>query len=806
MNGNTVHDLTIANANNLAGPDGGSNSLSAGGIVMSSTWGLSQTIYGNTVYNISNTYSSFTGHVAGIYYNGGGTASSVYGNLVYGITVSSGSSSATASGIKIAQGNTTFSNNIITLGGNTTTNLYGIYDAGSSGTSNIYFNTVYLNGSPASGSLNSACLYNAANSNTRNYRNNIFDNARSNNGASGKHYALYFVNTGNSLTCDYNNYYVSGTGGMLGYYGGDKSTTPIVTGQDVNSSATLPGFQNPGGTTATSYIPSAILPAVIGTGITKDYAGSTRSGSPEIGAYERDATVSWTGATSTDWNVASNWNSGAVPTSGLSVIIPSTSNQPHITQSISSPTVCNNLTIQSGAVLTIDPGKALTVYGTLTNNEGNAGLVIQSSASGTGSLIQSSSSVGATVQRYITGSSTLTDYKYHFVSIPVHYDNPTSNLFLHSYLYKLDPTQQDPENNNYYGTWVNLGQSTTTPLSCSSGYMIYYPGSSITYEFTGNLNTGAFAASVAYSGTWTFNLVPNPFPSAINWGAASGWDRSNIGSTAWIWNSATGNYTTLSGTSYIPAGQAFIVLASGSPSLTVSNAVCTHNTQAFYKSGTTDYLKISAQSNDYYDETFVGFDPSATAGFDLALDGFKLWGQDDAPQLWTEAVEFRMSINKVPPPSGGLVIPVDFKTSFSGPVTLTFSGADSFDPDRTIRFFDHLTGTVCDLRRQSTYLFNHNPADNQKRFSLVFGNPDGIDSIGSWDGRFWISGSFVNISPGNLTGKEAVLEIFNLLGQRLCSSVITLDRMVTFNPGVKGMVIARLTAGGQVNATKGFLK
>ncbi|MEI7492532.1 MAG: T9SS type A sorting domain-containing protein [Bacteroidota bacterium] len=803
MTGNTVHDLTIANANNLSGPDGNNNSLSAGGIVMSSTWGLSQTITGNTVYNISNTYSSFTGHVVGLYYNGGGTASTVSGNFVYGLTVNS--SSATISGIRITQGNSTFSNNIVTLGGNTTTNFYGIYDAGSSGTSNIYFNTVYLGGSPTSGSLNSACLYNAANSNSRNYRNNIFDNARSNNGASGKHYALYFVNTGNTLTCDYNNYYVSGTGGMLGYYGGDKSSMTIVTGQDVNSSATLPGFQNPGGISATSYIPSAILPAATGTGIGTDFAGSTRSGSPEMGAYERDATVTWTGGTSTNWNTGSNWNSGAVPTSGLNINIGTGTYQPHITQDIGSPTTCNNLTIQSGCVLTIDAGKALTVNGTLTNSAGNSGLLINSDVSGTGSLLQSSSSVGATIQRYVPGNTSLTANVYHLVSIPVSYVSPTSNLFLGSYLYKMDPTVLNSSNN--YGDWINLGTSTSSPLSCNSGYMIYYPGASNTYSFSGNLNAGTFTATVAYtSNTYTYNLVPNPFPSAIDWGATSGWVRGGIGGTAYIWNGS--NYTTLSqiSGSIIPAGQGFIVMATGSPTLTMTytaNNLCVHNPQTFYKSAPVNVLKISAQSNKYYDETFVGFNSSAGQEFDPQFDGFKLWGLAEAPQLWTEKGESRLSVNQLPPPTGGLIVPLDFKTSYAGQVTLNVTGIESFDPSLPVRLQDHINGSVTDLRQNNNYVFNHDTSNTEKRFSLVFGYPAGIYTNLANDGKVFISNGRIYMDVPSMQGNPAKITLYDMLGQVIRSQEKTMDGIIIIEaPLAQGIYIVSVSTRGRNFVTK----
>ena len=807
LSGNVIHDLTIGNANNASGPISGSpptSSLSAAGIAFVSNANAEQTISGNTIYNISNSYSSFTGHVAGIYYYGQSTASTVSGNLIYGLSVSSSSSSSTIHGIKIAYGVATYSNNIITLGGNTTNNLYGIYEAGAaSTTSNLYFNTVYLSGSPTSGSLNSACLYNAANSSTRNFRNNSFFNARSNNGASGKHYAMYILNTGGTLTCDYNDYFASGTGGTLGYYGGDKTSVPIVTGATGNDAHSLnlnPLFTNAGGTNAADYIPSELLPAATGTGVTTDYGGSTRSvTSPEMGAWEKKNELTWTGGTSTDWSVAGNWDLGSVPLASSIVSIPSApSNQPHITSLVSSPATCNNLTIASGAVLTIDPGKALTVNGTLTNSAGNNGLVISSDATGTGSLIQRTSLVGATVNRYITGSTSLEANMYHFVSIPVYYASPTSNLFLNSYLYKLDAAQVDPANSNYYGLWVNLGTSTSTPLSCNSGYMIYYPAASTTYTFTGNLNTGSFSPTVSYGGTYTFNLVPNPYPSAINWGASGGWVKSNIGATAWIWNPSGGNYTTLSGPSYVPAGQAFIVMASGSPVLTMNNDACVHNTQSFYKSTQANTLKISAQSNNYYDETFVGFNSSAGPEFDPQLDGFKLWGLEEAPQLWTEKGEFHLSVNEQPPPTGSLIVPLDFKTNYAGQVILNVSGVESFDPSLPIRLQDHLSGSMTNLRQNSSYVFAHDPSNSEKRFSLVFGFPDGINTNIASEVKAYISNGRICLDVPSMQGHLATITLYNALGQVIRSQQKNMEGTVSIDaPHAKGVYIIGVSSEGR---------
>jgi hypothetical protein len=80
---------------------------------------------------------------------------------------------------------------------------------------------------------------------------------------------------------------------------------------------------------------------------------------------------SWTGVTSTDWNVGSNWCSGTVPVSTTDVIIPSgTPHQPTIGPSTAFAAVCNNITINSGATLTMSNTSSLTVsaLATFQNN------------------------------------------------------------------------------------------------------------------------------------------------------------------------------------------------------------------------------------------------------------------------------------------------------------------------------------------------------------------------------------------------------------------------------------------------------
>ena len=76
----------------------------------------------------------------------------------------------------------------------------------------------------------------------------------------------------------------------------------------------------------------------------------------------------WTGATSTDWNTATNWSPSGVP-SATSVLIPGgLTNYPIITSTVSSVTTISVNSSGTGATLTVNTGGALTTTGQITVN------------------------------------------------------------------------------------------------------------------------------------------------------------------------------------------------------------------------------------------------------------------------------------------------------------------------------------------------------------------------------------------------------------------------------------------------------
>ena len=75
----------------------------------------------------------------------------------------------------------------------------------------------------------------------------------------------------------------------------------------------------------------------------------------------------WYGTTNTDWNTATNWCNNTLPDASTNVIIPSSlTNYPVV----GAAAVCNDLSIQTGASVTISGANTLTVSGNYNNSTG----------------------------------------------------------------------------------------------------------------------------------------------------------------------------------------------------------------------------------------------------------------------------------------------------------------------------------------------------------------------------------------------------------------------------------------------------
>ncbi len=279
---NTIRNLTT----NIG--TGTTTGASVIGICLTSST-PANTLTQNTIFNLSNTNATAASVVTGIQYTGSAGTNNVTRNNIYGLSVSSTSSTAEINGIRIAGGTTTYANNMIALGtGVINANIInGINEP--SGTDIFYHNSVYIGGSPTAGSGNSFAFNSTVTTNTRNFRNNIFVNARSNGAATGKNYAVQVGGTAPNpagLTINYNVYNAPGTGGVFGRFNSldviNLTAWKSAVGQDANSAAGDPQYQDPANATPDLHINPAIATPVEGAGVvvstTDDFDGQTRSG------------------------------------------------------------------------------------------------------------------------------------------------------------------------------------------------------------------------------------------------------------------------------------------------------------------------------------------------------------------------------------------------------------------------------------------------------------------------------------------------------------------------------------------------
>jgi hypothetical protein len=280
----------------------------------------------NTIHALRNSHPTAAVSVTGLFYSGVTTGSHrVQRNFIHSLTVDSNSPTATVNGIHILAGRATYQNNMIALGSDMTANsprIYGIYEYSAS---NIYYNSVAIGGSGVTaGSANSFAFRGFPSTTPRDYRNNIFYNARSNSGATGKHYAITVNSSTTGMTSNYNLLAATGTGGYTGFFNSvDRATLAnwqTATVQDANSVAGDPQFLAASDLHINPAVNSPAAKAgTLIAAIPYDFDDEPRSATaPTIGADE----VACTLITSGDWSNAANWSCGRAPLSSDDVVIP----------------------------------------------------------------------------------------------------------------------------------------------------------------------------------------------------------------------------------------------------------------------------------------------------------------------------------------------------------------------------------------------------------------------------------------------------------------------------------------------------
>jgi len=479
--------------------------------------------------------------------------------------------------------------------------------------------------------------------------------------------------------------------------------------------------------------------------------------------------------TTGNWSDASTWDNG-IPGDATNVVI-----APGTTVTLNVSDSCNNLNIAPAAAFIINSGKRIGVTQKFT---------IKSDATGTGSLIDqnTSSAINGAVdiERFVH------PVRWTFISSPV--TNAVSNIFLHAWL---------KDYNEHTCLWNNPSTLTTTPLTTGKGFALWDSTTNgKTFVYSGVPNMGDITPTIlADTG---FKLVGNPYTSAVSWNDA-GWIKTQIGATIYTWDGS--NYATWNGSTgnlisgIIPSGQAFFVYSSGTtPVLTIPKSARVNSTQAFYKSTLSDLLVLTANGNGYSDQTFINFNMNATSGFDQQFDGFKLWGIDEAPQLYSYNAGQSYSINVLPAINPPLTVSVGFFAGVSGNYSITASELGSFDQNIPITLEDLKTSQITDLRQNPVYNFTASNTDDHNRFLVHFGrSTTGIDNPVKNDVMIYSSAGNIYI---NSNGTEGNVYIYDMLGRELASEKLKASALNNFKISHTGYYLVKVVTPKNVSVKK----
>lgn len=501
-------------------------------------------VHENEIKQVNSTFTA--DHYRGIYVNGNN--GSIYKNIIYDVKRSSSDQSISGIWLKSNLGNNpvniTVYNNFITDvqapgSSSYTQGAYGLYVESGSGFK-IYHNSINLKQENQTTGISSALFVESATD--LDVRNNIFNNNLTYSGAGKAAIAIvnYYNNTFAHL--DYNNYRSTGVIGIKGsinWVSTDNptyiptlalwKTSPTGVGKDAHSTNVQPVFVNENTDlhlkadeiANVEYLGGAPVATI---GILEDIDGDIRyknrptMGADEIKETHCAAVVTWNGSSWSN-NMPNDW----IGDENVKVIIagPYTMGNANLLKSCQLEIIAD-----PNAKLIIGENATYIVEDKLTLNAGSVMIVMDK-----GSFVQVSEPDENDIHPTATFEvhrKTQPIYRYDFT----YWSSPVEGFELK----KISPTtlfdkfySWNPGAGAAAGSWTTHPSNAANPtiMGTGKGYIVRAPQSysidpqqRLKWEsiFTGKPNNGVKEVDVATGFANKWNLIGNPYPSAIDAG------------------------------------------------------------------------------------------------------------------------------------------------------------------------------------------------------------------------------------------------------------------------------------------------